>query len=191
MHLQKKRPSTYQAPEGVEISSGSIVKEVTKPPLPIQFTEDFTCNRIDIHPIETKPDKMDVNISVNTDSCQKQEPVNEDPVVIMDTQHCSCCGLLRKISKYRQKRITEFVKKFKVKMECPCRSIRHPKITNRLRILLSYYKRNSKNVFSDLNCRKDAADKPIVHKFGIAKEAEDRISEAKDRGKKYLLSLFH
>ncbi|CAF4914427.1 unnamed protein product [Pieris macdunnoughi] len=182
-HLQKKRPTHFQPPKGIEISQSDIIEE-PKPPLPIQFTQEIVSNRINLHPVKpANPDRVDIVIDQTTNEIDPEnelEPI-EDPEVIMDTVHCSCCELLRKISKYKQKRITEYVKKFVVKMQCPCRSIRYPKITNRLKILLSYYKNCSKNVFTDLKSRIEAAKKPGVCKLGIAKEAEERLTEAKDR----------
>ncbi|CAG5029818.1 unnamed protein product [Parnassius apollo] len=68
-----------------------------------------------------------------------------------DPNHCMCCIVMRKICRQRQTTITEFFKpdSNKVNVACACRSLRRPKVTNKLRLLLKYYKSRSMYVHKD------------------------------------------
>lgn len=69
-----------------------------------------------------------------------------------DPTHCTCCILLRKITK-KQTVITDFFRKDKSKRKCYCSEIKYPKVTNKLRLLSNNFKNHSGLVFKDLETR--------------------------------------
>ncbi|CAK1553016.1 unnamed protein product [Leptosia nina] len=202
--MSKKRQPEC-TPRGIEVVPGESIKErvTEKAPLPITFSEVYKCNRIDCHSPKPSPtDKLDIDIEkqstdnivlqiqtegtdLETDDMEieRESPVIETPIDANNTDsHCACCDLLRNICKHRQTRITEYIKKFNAKMMCPCRSIKHPKVTNKLKLLLTYYKSRSHNIFADLKSKLDSlkAVKDVKRVVDLRKEIEDRDNEAKD-----------
>lgn len=68
------------------------------------------------------------------------------------SEHCECCILYRMIVKIRQTTIKDFfLTNSKVEKKCPCKSIEFPKITNRLKVLVSNFGSNYEKVYVRLN----------------------------------------
>ncbi|KAJ0173997.1 hypothetical protein K1T71_010143 [Dendrolimus kikuchii] len=74
---------------------------------------------------------------------QKEAPTVEsfrNITNVLNSDHCTCCLVLRRICK-RQTSILEYFKRDKRK-KCFCSDIEHPKMTNRLKLLIGNYKHN-------------------------------------------------
>ncbi|XP_038211275.1 uncharacterized protein LOC119831814 [Zerene cesonia] len=133
------------------------------------------------------PLQMNSNSDVTNLNSQNAKTNTESVHIKPKPDHCSCCAVLRKICKYRQKRITEYMKKFDVKLTCPCKSVKHPNISNKLKLLLRSYKGMSLQLFEDLRerignlKRKSNKNVHIVeNNSDLSKLAESRGSDAKD-----------
>ncbi|CAK1584759.1 unnamed protein product [Parnassius mnemosyne] len=124
-------------------------------------------NSADSNNVNTVPETANVDITnkrPNKSITEKETPYSRAQYVVAgnasnsknvvnDPNHCMCCIILKKICRQRQTTITEFFKpkSNKENVACACRSLRRPRITNKLRLLLKYYKSRSMYVHNDTN----------------------------------------
>ncbi|XP_045501667.1 uncharacterized protein LOC123698896 isoform X1 [Colias croceus] len=158
VHIQNEESETPQMYQVINIDAGTLLV-----PIKLNPNSDVT----NLNPQNSK---------ANTDSIHiKPKP-----------DHCICCVLLRKICKYRQKRITEYIKKFDAKVICPCKSLKHPKISNKLKLLLRTYKSSSLRIFDDLRekiwltKKKNNNNHMVENNSDLSKMAESNKDFAKD-----------
>ncbi|CAB3242338.1 unnamed protein product [Arctia plantaginis] len=79
--------------------------------------------------------------------------VDVTPENLGNKEHCSCCILLRKICKVKQTVITDYFRRNKPSVTCYCKDIKYPKISNRLKILVSNYKNSSTSALEFLDAK--------------------------------------
>ncbi|XP_068620205.1 uncharacterized protein [Battus philenor] len=145
--------------------SDNITKTVASVSQPICST--LECN---------SQDNTTQSIETNYEQCQinENEPINEQhtesnttdplPEISTTSDHCTCCILLKKICKQRQTLITEYFKKSNnSRNSCPCKSIKRPRITNKLRLLLKYFKNRSMYVHKDMKLKLSQCDENRKH----------------------------
>lgn len=95
--------------------------------------------------------------------------------------HCTCCVLLRKICRVRQRLITEYFRPrlFAASDPCPCRRVDRPRVTNKLRLLLKYYNSRSMYVHKDMKMRYYQCDENKAD-FDYANIPTESITEVED-----------
>lgn len=100
----------------------------------------------------------------------------------IDTRHCSCCILLRKITK-KQTVITDFFGKNTSKRKCYCSEVKYPKITNKLRLLSNNFKNHSGLVFKELERRLEEIKNGTVSETGeLGKWTLDELGKQNSLG---------
>ncbi|KPJ03247.1 hypothetical protein RR46_06403 [Papilio xuthus] len=144
----KKKPISYITPETSEQNDTQIIY-IEKANINTSDVQNITNGTITVNsvsqPICSTSETTQNNITNTTE--QKQE--NKHQIKTKNKQnisekHCSCCVLLRKICKQRQTLITEYLKpKQNRVIKCPCKCIQRPKVTNKLRMLLRFFKHRS------------------------------------------------
>lgn len=108
-----------------------------------------------------------VTVTVNSNTGPITTPTEATPLVVTadplesstpnvpenlgNKEHCSCCILLRKIIKIKQTVITDYFKRNKPSVTCYCKDLKFPKISNRLKILVSNYKSSSMSALEFLD----------------------------------------
>ncbi|XP_045537578.1 uncharacterized protein LOC106715753 [Papilio machaon] len=148
----KKKPITYITPETSEQSDTQIIyiekantsdiQNINNGTITVNSVSQPICSASEILTNNNLIDKP----TTNEVKCQENEQQN-----ISQKGHCNCCVLLRKICKQRQTLITEYIKPKRYNLvKCPCKSLQRPKITNKLRMLLRFFKHRSMYVHKDM-----------------------------------------
>ncbi|XP_050682558.1 uncharacterized protein LOC126977915 isoform X3 [Leptidea sinapis] len=167
-YLNRKTHHKVIQPEGTELDPELVIQHSEKAPFPVDTEVPKHIQRgfVEVEPEKTQESLVAsqiytlVNTSEGTvlvplDTTGEvfnnvSKPVQKERKVTIpsDPNHCSCCVLLRRICKIRQKLITDYFKKSK--QVCPCGSVKYPRITNRLRLVCTYFRRTFKSVYNRL-----------------------------------------
>ncbi|XP_047031088.1 uncharacterized protein LOC124638233 isoform X1 [Helicoverpa zea] len=166
-YLMKRTQKTGVPAEGVDIEFGQAVTAPTKPPLPIDIIKRRTqpnADKLDIQlatttqannnayklvetstgaylvPFTMTVDSNTAPITTSTEIPKtKDKPETTKTIEKIYDPHCTCCVLLRKICTKGQKLISDYFSEKKEVM-CFCAVKRYPKVSNRLKLLVSNYK---------------------------------------------------
>lgn len=152
----------------VETSTGAYLMPLTN------ITTTVNTNTTPIStPAEITSQVTKDNVPDSSDTAE--EPLVNEKLPVGNKQHCSCCIMLRKICKTRQTTINEYFSRNKA-ATCYCNDIKYPKVTNRLRILVSNFKNNSMNALQCIEAklkRKVVKDEEKVANEGSSCNMDD------------------
>lgn len=130
-NVQSQAPVVTNLYQFVETSTGAFL-------LPLNsVTMSVNSNTTPITTaVAANKDIIANNLPETTQTTQKKN-IND-----LNSEHCTCCVLLRKICKQRQTVITDYFSTIKSEYLCGCNKKKYPKVSNRLRLLVNNYKSN-------------------------------------------------
>lgn len=170
----KKKPIRYITPETTEQSDTQIIYIEKTNTSDVQNTGTITVNSVS-QPI-CSTSEIHNTINKTNEQSKENEKINEKQIITQKI-HCSCCVLLRKICKQRQTLITEYIKSKNNKAnKCPCKSKQRQRITNKLRMLLRFFKHRSMYVHKDMSQQLSQC----MDKNGFNTNVKDNIFEIED-----------
>ncbi|XP_028166935.1 uncharacterized protein LOC114357508 isoform X3 [Ostrinia furnacalis] len=160
--------------KGINLVPLDTVIEDSTPNIVIQPLKQNGCNTgmklmtiepLKMNSIETpqvrclQTNTVDCNVTPISSAVENKKVLTENSSNIEKTQkedpnHCKCCIIMRRFFKPKQKRITDYFRNKNERKEmCHCTNRSYPRITNRLKLLVNKFKRQSDCIYKDINQR--------------------------------------